>query len=181
MNDRKTKEMQSLFADPRFSRQAWQSVGRAILERPATRPIVVTDKEGNETLGSQIERYTYSSLAEDIATLQHTDRKPTELEMIIGCQILKARTDTSAAIFVRDTLGAKPVDESKMDHTLHSEYEQLSDEELELLAAHRDKNKLEPSTEQPALETSSPAATVPCTPLANAEPIAIEVTDESNA
>ena len=58
--------------------------------------------------------------------------------MILACQMVKARFDTQAAIFVRDTLGAKPVDESKMDATLSAnQYEQLSDEELELLAAHR--------------------------------------------
>lgn len=180
MDDRKTKEARSLFEDPRFSRQAWKSVGRAILERPAIQPIATVDKDGNETLNSQIERYTYKSLANDLVTLQHENRKPTELEMILGCQIVKARTDTAAAVFVRDTLGAKPVDESKMDHTLHSEYEQLSDEELELLAAHREKKKLAPPVNQPAIEVSSPTETVPSTPIANVDTVT-EVTDESNA
>ena len=180
MESRKSKEARSLFEDPRFSRQAWKSVGRAILERPAIQPIATVDKEGNETLNSQIERYTYNSLANDIAILQHEDRKPTELEMILGCQIMKARTDTSAAIFVRDTLGAKPVDESKMDHTLHNDFEQLSDEELELLAAHREKKKLAPPVDQPAIEASSPTETVPSTPIADTDTVT-EVTDESNA
>ena len=54
------------------------------------------------------------------------------------CQMVKARTDTSAAVFIRDTLGAKPVDESKLDATVGNPYEHLSDEELELLAKVRE-------------------------------------------
>ena len=57
--------------------------------------------------------------------------------MILQCQIVKARCDTSAATFVRDTLGAKPVDESKIDASVTNPYESLSDEELEALAKMR--------------------------------------------
>ena len=57
--------------------------------------------------------------------------------MMLHCQIVKARYDTAAATFVRDTLGAKPVDESKIDAQVNNPYESLSDEELELIAAAR--------------------------------------------
>lgn len=162
MNNRNTKEMKSLFEDPRFSRQAWQSVGRALLDRPAVKPIVTTDKEGFETYSAQVENYTYNSLANDIAKLQNGNSEPTELEMILGCQILRARNDTSAAIFIRDTLGAKPVDESKLDHTISNQYEQLSDEELEILRLHREKQQQQ---QQQLIEDTSPAATAVDIPL----------------
>lgn len=136
-NDRETKEMQNLFADPKFARKAWQSVGRAILQNPATKPIDARDKDGNPTLSSEIEMYSYSKLKHDIDTLGSEKREPTELEMIMQCQIVKARYDTGAATFVRDTLGAKPVDESKVDANISNPYESLSDEELEALAAMR--------------------------------------------
>lgn len=134
---REYKEMENLFADPKFARQAWKAVGSAILHNPAVAPAGQYDKDGNETLGSTIERYSYDKLAKDIATLGEKDRKPTELEMLLHCQIVKARYDTAAAVFVRDTLGAKPVDESKIDAQVNNPYETLSDEELELLAAAR--------------------------------------------
>lgn len=135
--DRENKEMKNLFADPKFSRQAWRSVGQAILQNPASKPIQVYDKDGNPTLSSEIESYSYTKLKQDIANLQKVDREPTELEMILQCQIVKARCDTGAATFVRDTLGAKPVDESKIDANITNPYETLSDEELEALAALR--------------------------------------------
>lgn len=136
-NTRTEKEMISLFKDPKFQRQAWRSVGMAILQNPAVRAPEQLDKNGEETLQSAIERYSYDKLSRDIKTLGEQDRAPTELEMIMQCQIMRARFDTSAAIFVRDTLGAKPVDESKIDAQVSNPYEQLSDEELELLEKHR--------------------------------------------
>lgn len=138
-SERERKEMQNLLEDPKFMRKAWQAIGHSILRQPATKPVVQVDKDGNETRASEIERYTYDSLAQDIKKLGgEGDREPTELEMILGCQIAKARTDTQAAVFVRDTVGAKPVDESKLDAVVETGYESMSDEELELLAAIRD-------------------------------------------
>lgn len=132
--NRESKEMQNLFADPKFSRQAWKAVGHAIINNPANKPIQTFDKEGNPTLQSEIESYSYCKLKNDIHNLGKENREPTELEMIIQCQIVKARFDTSAATFVRDTLGAKPVDESKIDAQINNPYESLSDEELEAIA-----------------------------------------------
>lgn len=146
-NIRQRKEMENLFADPKFSRQAWKAVGTAIAMQPAVKPIVSYDKEGNETVNSQIEAYSYNKLANDIAELGKEDRQPTELEMILHCQMVKARTDTSAAVFIRDTLGAKPVDESKVDANLTNPYEQLTDEELEMLQAAREKKAIEASAQ----------------------------------
>lgn len=142
MSDRTNKEMMSLFKDPKFSRQAWRSVGMAILQNPARRAPIQTDRDGEQTLQSAIEEYSYKKLAEDIKTLGEENREPTELEMILQCQIMRARFDTSAATFVRDTLGAKPVDESKVDAAVHNPYESLSDEELELIAKIREQKAL---------------------------------------
>lgn len=135
---RELLEMQNVFADPKYSRQAWKAVGSAILQNPAAIPIEQRDKDGNVTFASQLEQYSYEKLAKDLRELGKDARLPTELEVIMQCQILKARYDTSAAVFVRDTLGAKPVDESKVQADVTNIYEHLTDEELELLARHRD-------------------------------------------
>lgn len=135
---RELKETVNVFSDPRTQREAWRSLGIKLLNNPATKAPEQLDKDGNPTLASSIEQYTYRQLVNDIKRSEQPDREPTEIEMILACQMVKARFDTQAAIFVRDTLGAKPVDESKMDATLSAnQYEQLTDEELELLAAHR--------------------------------------------
>lgn len=135
---RELKETMNVFSDPRTQREAWRSLGIKLLNNPATKAPEQLDKDGNPTLASSIEQYTYRQLVNDIKRSEQPDREPTEIEMILACQMVKARFDTQAAIFVRDTLGAKPVDESKMDATLSAnQYEQLTDEELELLAARR--------------------------------------------
>lgn len=118
-------------------RKVWQSIGRLIAQRPATVLPTIADKDGNETLPSLISNYGYSSLKHDIVSLTRDDGEPTELEMILACQMIKARTDTQAATFIRDTLGAKPVDESKAEVLTGNMFEQLSDDELEALAAYR--------------------------------------------
>lgn len=153
MSNRTDKEMMSLFKDPKFSRQAWRSVGLAILQNPAQRAPAQFDKDGNQTLQSEIENYSWNKLSNDLKTLGEEDRAPTELEMILQCQIMRARFDTSAAIFVRDTLGAKPVDESKIDAQVSNPYEQLSDEELELIAKAREAKMLEANNEKVAEKT----------------------------
>lgn len=142
-SNRETKEMISVFKDPKTARQAWRSVGQAILARPAAIPTPRLGKDGEETNDSLLEGYTYTQLAKDIKKLGDPDHtQPTEIEMILACQILKARTDTAAAVFVRDTLGAKPVDESKQDLSINNPYEQLTDEELEMLKQMREKKQL---------------------------------------
>ena len=151
-NIRQRKEMENLFSDPKFARQAWKAVGAAIAMQPAVKPIAMYDKEGQETLCSQIERYSYSKLSKDIAELGKENREPTELEMILHCQMVKARTDTSAAVFIRDTLGAKPVDESKVDAQLSNPYESLTDEELEALQAMRAQKALDVASAEQLVE-----------------------------
>ena len=146
--ERTNKEMYSLFKDPKTMRNAWRSVGTAILARPASVPVLQYDKDGNPTFNSQIEDYTYNKLSKDLKQLGSDNTLPTELEMILACQIVKARTDTSAATFVRDTLGAKPVDESKMDMAVNNPYEQMSDEELEMLQKYREQKALENNNAQ---------------------------------
>ena len=139
---RNEKEMRNLFADPKFARKAWRSIGEMLMNRPAVRIPIIVDKDGNQTFASQIEEYSYNKLSKDLETIASDRKEPTELEMIMQCQLIRARFDTTAATFVRDTLGAKPVDESKMDMQVNNPYESLTDEELDLLVKHREAKQL---------------------------------------
>lgn len=133
--ERQKKETEALFKNPRYAREAWKSIGIAILNSPAQEPINME----NPTIDNIIEHYSFDSLSRDIADLVEGDRKkPTELEMIFRCQAIHARHNTNAAIFVRDTVGGKPVDESKVEQTNYNMFEQLSDDELEMLVAYRE-------------------------------------------
>ena len=112
-------------------------------KNPAIKAPVQVDKEGAATLQSEIENYCWNKLSQDLQKLGDESRQPTELEMILACQAMRARFDTSAAVFIRDTLGAKPIDETKVDAQVSNPYEQLSDEELELIMERRQAKLLE--------------------------------------
>ena len=130
---RELLETRNVFADPAYCREAWKSVGTAILLSPAIGCIGDID-----TRDGSIEAYTYDKLCRELKEIdgKGKGRQPTELEMIFHCQAAKARFDTSAAVFVRDTVGAKPVDESKVT-VGRSQYEEMSDDELEALLRYR--------------------------------------------
>lgn len=151
ISKREIKELQSLFADPRYVREAFKSVGVALLQNPATRSPEVYDKNGVLTGETIIAQYSYDQLARDIKEIYKQDREPTQLEMIMMCQMVRARYDTSAAVFVRDTLGAKPIDESKTQ-MLQNDYENLSDDELEMLARYRASQSSSSSAQSPACD-----------------------------
>lgn len=137
---RELLETKNVFADPAYCREAWKSVGTAILLSPAIGCIGDID-----TRDGAIESYTYKKLTEELKNVGASTsadgrpvvgRQPTELEMIFHCQAARARFDTSAAVFVRDTVGAKPIDESKVT-VGRSQYEDMSDDELEALLRYR--------------------------------------------
>lgn len=138
---REEKEMRSLFEDPKFTRQAWRALANTVLASPPVPPLAEYDRSGNETQESVIRTYTYRDLAKDC---KKAGRAPTTLEYILRCQAALAATDVSAFVALRDTAGARPIDESKVDQTLSvNQYETLTDEELELLAAYRQKKQEE--------------------------------------
>ena len=147
---RQKNEAINLFEDPKFARQAWRGVGLAILQNPATAPIPSVDKNGFPTADSQAEKYAYAALTRDIDSILHEgQRQPTMLEMIMYTQAIRARTDVAAAVFIRDTVGAKPIDESKILQANVNVYENLTDEELELLAKHRAELEKAQSEQEP--------------------------------
>ena len=144
---RELLETRNVFADPAYCREAWKSVGTAILLSPAIGCIGDID-----TRDGSIEAYTYRKLTEE---LKDIGRKPTELEMIFHCQAARARFDTSAAVFVRDTVGAKPIDESKVT-VGRSQYEEMSDDELEALLRYRQSKTYEAESVPTEEHTADP-------------------------
>lgn len=154
ISKREIKELQSLFADPRYVREAFKSVGVALLQNPATRSPEIYDKNGMLTGETVIAQYSYDQLARDIKEIYKQDRAPTQLEMIMMCQMVKARYDTSAAVFVRDTLGARPIDESRTQ-VVQNDYENLSDDELEMLARYRAAQNAVPADSPDSVEANA--------------------------
>ena len=145
----------AIFKSPKKAREVWRNVALAVALRPAAKPITQLNKDGEETFESRVQKYTYDTLAQDIDKLGDPNGAPTEIEMILGCQAVIARTNPTAFAAFVDRAGGKPVDESKVDAKVANPYQELSDEELEMLVAFR---------EQKAKEQTAQSIDVNCTP-----------------
>jgi hypothetical protein len=75
-----------------------------------------------------------------------SDRLPTEGEMMEACQQYYARHNSASYVARRDSMGAKPVDETKQTVSVNNPLENMSDEELivmqKALDEHRAKQAL---------------------------------------
>lgn len=129
---REQREFETLFKNPKHARAMWS---KEIIDRyakPAIPPIVVVDSKGNVTEESQIQNAIWDNLLAELKS-RGLDRLPTEGEMMDACQAYYARTNASAYVARRDSMGAKPIDETKQSVTTNNPLEGLSDEQLEVM------------------------------------------------
>ena len=126
---REQREFETLFKNPKHARAMWAENVIKRYAKPAMEPIPITDKDGNLTPTSQIDIAVWNHLKRE---LEHMglDRLPTEGEMMEACQQYYARHNASSYTARRDSMGAKPVDETKQNVSVTNPLEDLSDEEL---------------------------------------------------
>lgn len=148
---REQREFETLFKNPKYARSMWAKNVVDRYTKTAFEPISILDKDGNETKESQIERAIWKYLNEELKNAGF-DRLPTEGEMMEACQAYYARHNAASYTARRDSMGAKPIDESKQSHTLNNPFEEMTDEELlvmqKALNEHRNKNLLLESEEE---------------------------------
>lgn len=142
---REQREFETMFKNPKHARAMWAQNVIDRYARPALKPIEIYDKDGNLTPTSQIERAVWAHLKQELETAG-SDRLPTEGEMMEACQQYYSRHNAASYTARRDSMGAKPVDETKQNLTMNNPLEDLSDEELlvmqKALDDHRSKQKL---------------------------------------
>lgn len=139
---REQREFETLFKNPKHARSMWS---QNVIDRYAStalEPIKIYDKDGNLTPTSQIETAVWNHLLQELKE-RGKDRLPTEGEMMEACQQYYSRHNASSYTARRDSMGAKPVDETKQHVQVNNPLEGLSDDELyvmqEALEAHRAK------------------------------------------
>jgi hypothetical protein len=139
---REQREFETLFKNPKHARATWAQHVIDRYARPALEPISIYDKDGNLTPTSQIEKAVWTHLKAELQA-EGKDRLPTEGEMMEACQQYYSRHNASSYVARRDSMGAKPIDETKQSVSVNNPLENLSDEELlvmqEALEAHRNK------------------------------------------
>lgn len=126
---REQREFETMYKNPKHARAMWSQNVIDRYARTALEPITIYDKDGNPTPTSQIERAVWNHLLNELK--EHgEDRLPTEGEMMEACQQYYARHSSSSYIAKRDSMGAKPIDETKQQVSVSNPLEDLTDEEL---------------------------------------------------
>ena len=126
---RERREFENLFSNPKNARAMWQKNVAVAYARPVVEPMVIFDRDGNPTEESQIEIKIFEHLVAELRAQGH-ERYPTEGEFMEACQQYYARHNASAYTARRDSMGAKPVDETKQQVIVNNPLEGLTDEEL---------------------------------------------------
>lgn len=133
-SEREVREYISVYADERYAKKAWKQLIGSALEGPGKAlPVSYDPKTGEPTFQSQLDQMAYSNVKARLKA-EGKDREPMQAELIVESQILRARfTDTTFNTILDRTAG-KVKDEIAVNK---SAFEDLTDEELALLAEHR--------------------------------------------
>lgn len=126
---REQREFETMYKNPKHARSMWAQNVIDRYAKPALKPISIYDKDGNLTPTSQIELAVWEHLVNELREMGN-DRMPTEGEMMEACQQYYSRHNASSYVARRDSMGAKPIDETKQQVSVSNPLEDLTDEEL---------------------------------------------------
>lgn len=142
--ERETREFKSLYADERYAKKAWKELIGASLESAGKAfPQTLDPKTGVPTFQSELDTMAYNNVKARLKS-QGLDREPQQAELIVECNILRARfNDTTFNTLLERTAG-KVKDEIVVNE---SQFEELTDEELEALVAFREQKAKEGKNE----------------------------------
>lgn len=135
--ERELNEYKSLYTDKRYAEKAFKSIINDSLQASASPLPVMYDKNGNELPQSTLDRQAYQNVKQRLLA-QGLEREPQQAEMMIENAILRARFDNSTFNTMLERTMGKVKDELVVSA---NEYETMTDEELELLAKHREEQE----------------------------------------
>lgn len=118
---------------------ALASVCKIVDMAPTPKYTYLRDGTPVETPESQYIREAWAELEAESMQSGQPRRPPTKWDIMMRCQINIGMASAAHFVNVRDTIGLKPVDESKQEMVITTEYDSLTDEELKLLKEHREK------------------------------------------
>ena len=132
--ERETREYKSLYSDERYAKKAWKELMNVALQGDA-KPLPATydPKTGEQTFQSQLDQMAYDNVKRRLKD-QGLDREPQQAEVIVESNILRARFNDTTFNILLDRTAGKVRDELSVQT---NPFEDLSDDELEALAAYR--------------------------------------------
>lgn len=144
-SEREVREYKSLFADERYAKKAWKDIMGYSLEGPGAKlPVTIDPKTGDISFQSQLDAMAYDNVKARLEA-QGLDREPMQAELIVESNILRARFNDTTLNVILDRTAGKVKDEITVNS---NQFESLTDEELEVLAAFREKQANEQSNKK---------------------------------
>ena len=132
--EREEREYKSLFTDERYAKRAWkQMIGQSLQSEAASLPAFY-DVKGNISPQSEIYNTAYNNVLERLRA-QGLSRMPMKAEVLVEANVIRAAFETQVFNTILERTAGKVKEEISIGK---GEYEELSDEELELLALHRE-------------------------------------------
>ena len=131
--ERERQEYNSLFKDERYAKKAWRDFIGSSLQSPGKPLPQTVDKDGNITFQSQLDEMAYFNVKKRLEE-QGLSREPMQAELIVENNVLRARFNDTTFNTVLDRTAGKVKEEVTVNN---SPFEDLTDDELEALAAYR--------------------------------------------
>lgn len=131
-------EYKSLFTDKRYAQKAWQKFIGESLEAKAVMLPSFEDAKGNVSPQSVIYDAAVAQVRKRLKE-RGIDRDPMQAEVLIEANVIRAAFDNNVFNTILERSAGKVKDELEVSR---SDYEHLTDEELALLAKHREDKKL---------------------------------------
>jgi len=143
--EREQHEYKSLFTDERYAKKAWKDfIGRSLEGAGKPLPMQIDPKTGEPTFNSLLDQQAYENVKARLLA-DGQDREPMQAEIIVECNVLRSRFNDVTFNTILERTAGKVKDEISVTK---NEFESLSDEELELLAAHRASQEKETTEEE---------------------------------
>lgn len=137
-SEREEREYKSLFTDERYAKRAWKKFIGEALQSDAVNLPMFTDARGNTAPQSTIYEAAMRSVQERLEK-QGIDRAPMKAEILVEANVIRAAFDNQVFNTLLDRTAGKVKEELNVTS---GTYEELSDEELDILIAHREAKKL---------------------------------------
>lgn len=133
-SDRELREYKAVFADERFAKTAWkQLIGTALEGSAKALPETYDPKTGERTFQSSLDQMAFDNVKVRLLELG-LDRDPQQCEVIVESNILRARFSDTTFGTILDRTAGKVKEEVTINK---SPFEELSDDELEMIATLR--------------------------------------------
>lgn len=135
--EREQREYKSLFQDERYAKKAWKEfIGKA-LSADACKLPPIEDGKGNQTPASIIYNEAYKSVKRRLES-EGLTREPMQAELIVEANLIRAAMDNGTFNTILDRTAGKVKEELNLST---SAYADLTDEQLEVLAAYEESKK----------------------------------------